>query len=320
MADFRTIYTRIWTDAWFSELEPDAKLMFIYLFSNPNASICGMYEMPRRNISIDTGIALERVDELLAYFAAAGKVYFENGIIWVVNLKKYNDAGDGVKVAVRIAKDISAISDCRIKRMYFEYHGIPYPESKIPYLEKKIPYQKNDSETETETDTDTDTETGKTLAANEFAERAEPVGEIPVAEKTNGGRSRKDPRTDLPAIQMIKRVTGSLPAKGAYDLLIRVLGENPDEEKFRLVYESWCARGYKPMNFDGMLEWYRKGIPEKILHPAGPGGKPSTLEKSMAAVRRAAANAEDRKSIFDGPGVIDTRGGINTQREGTRGD
>ncbi len=44
MADFRNIHTHIWKDAWFCELQPDEKLLFIYLFSNERASVCGMYE------------------------------------------------------------------------------------------------------------------------------------------------------------------------------------------------------------------------------------------------------------------------------------
>jgi len=154
MADFRNIHTRIWTDAWFSELQPDEKLMFIYLFSNPNASVCGMYEMPKRNISLDTGISLDRVSEILNKLSAAGKVFYENGIVWVVNLKKYNDSGDSSKVRIRIAKDLAAITDCGIKRLYMERENIPYPETRIPYPEKR-------SETETEETETEETETGK---------------------------------------------------------------------------------------------------------------------------------------------------------------
>jgi DnaD/phage-associated family protein len=146
MADFRNIHTRIWTDSWFSELEPDAKLVFIYLFSNPNASICGIYEMPKRNIALDTGLSLDRVSEILDVFSGAGRVRWEKGIVWVLNLQKYNDAGGSPKLQARIAKELVAISDCSLKRQYYMKKQIPYPESQIPYLESQIPYLENGCE------------------------------------------------------------------------------------------------------------------------------------------------------------------------------
>lgn len=143
MADFRNIHTRIWTDAWFCELSLDEKVLFIYLFSNPNASVCGMYEMPKRNMALDTGISITRVSEILDNFSKAGKAHYQNGIVWVVNLKKYNDSGDSAKIKARIIKDVAAIPDCEMKAMYCE-------TEEIPYLGKKIPYFENDSETETD--------------------------------------------------------------------------------------------------------------------------------------------------------------------------
>lgn len=152
MAEFRNIHTRIWTDAWFCELKPDEKLLFIYLFSNPNASISGMYEMPKRNISLDTGLSLDRVSEILDALSSAKKVFYENGIVWVVNLKKYNDSGDSIKIQERVRKDLLAISDCNIKKMYCKHHQIPYPEIKIPHpseTEEKRREEKKGDEIET---------------------------------------------------------------------------------------------------------------------------------------------------------------------------
>lgn len=152
MAEFRNIHTRIWTDAWFAELEPDEKLLFIYLFSNASASVCGMYELPKRNISIDTGIPMVRVSQILDTFTIAGKVYYENGIVWVVNLKKYNDAGDSVKIKTRINKDIAAISDCPLKRKYIEFQ-YTLSENQDTLSKKELRDGDGDGN-ETETDTE----------------------------------------------------------------------------------------------------------------------------------------------------------------------
>jgi DnaD/phage-associated family protein len=155
MAEFRNVHSRIWKDEWVSDLEPEAKLLFIYLFSNERASICGLYELPLKFIVFETGISKDKVLEILAVFEKEKKVYYRDGIVWVKNLRKYNDSGNSPKVLVRIQKDLETIPDCELKNMYFEYYGYPIRVLGIPYLENESETVK---ETVKETETDTDTE------------------------------------------------------------------------------------------------------------------------------------------------------------------
>ena len=127
MAEFRNIHSKIWKDDWFTELAPDEKLVFIYLFSNERASVCGMYEMPIKFIAFETGISLDRVSEIMDTLSRAGKVLYEGGVVWVVNLPKYNNSGSSPKIAVRAARDVEMIPDCNLKRRYLEAQKIPYP-------------------------------------------------------------------------------------------------------------------------------------------------------------------------------------------------
>jgi hypothetical protein len=126
MADFRQIHTRIWKDDWFSNLETDAKLLFIYLFSNEQAEVSGVYELPIKYMAFESDLPKERILELLQQFEDAGKVVYRNGWVWVVNLRKYNETGS-VPVAKRIKKDLDAMPTGELKEMYCKYHLIPYP-------------------------------------------------------------------------------------------------------------------------------------------------------------------------------------------------
>ena len=90
MADYRQIHTKIWKDTWFLQLPAEDKLLFIYLFSNESTSVAGIYELPVMAMAFETGLSIEYVTEALERFREAGKVYYENGIVWVVNLRKYN--------------------------------------------------------------------------------------------------------------------------------------------------------------------------------------------------------------------------------------
>lgn len=128
MAEYRQIHTRIWKDNWFCDLSDAGKLLFIYLFSNERASVSGIYELPLKYIVFETGIPKADVESLLKEFENAGKVKYENGIIWVVNLRKYNESASP-KVITRLNKDIAAIPDSNILRIYCQHYQIQYPYS-----------------------------------------------------------------------------------------------------------------------------------------------------------------------------------------------
>jgi hypothetical protein len=125
MADFRQIHTRIWKDDWFSEIPLDAKLFFIYLFSNEQAEVGGVYELPSKYMAFEVGISQERILELLGQFEAVGKVFYRCNWVWVVNLRKYNET-KSESVVKRIQKDLDLLPDGDLKKMYCKYYKIPY--------------------------------------------------------------------------------------------------------------------------------------------------------------------------------------------------
>jgi hypothetical protein len=167
MADFRQIHTRIWKDDWFTNLDQDAKLLFIYLFSNEQAEIGGVYELPIKYMAFESGLLQERIQYLLNQFEESKKVYYRNGWVWVVNLRKYNETGSPL-VAKRIAKDLAILPDGELKAMYYAYYKIPY---KYPINTLSIPcFNNNDSmhtpiEKICETETETESK-GNTAAAS----------------------------------------------------------------------------------------------------------------------------------------------------------
>lgn len=135
MANYRQIHVKMWKqDGWFLDLGPMEKLLFIYCFSNECASIAGIYELPRRVIEFETGLSSEFVTKTLQDFERDGKVYYQDGVIWVKNLRKYNE-NTSPKVLTRIENDIASIPDCELKRQYIQYHNgidtvsIPEPET-----------------------------------------------------------------------------------------------------------------------------------------------------------------------------------------------
>ena len=156
MADYRQIHTRIWKDSWFLSLAPTEKLLFIYLFGNERASVAGIYELPIAVIGFETGLDESIVKAGLQTFSAAGKVFYENNVVWVVNLRKYNDSGSS-KVKVKIDKDFAAVPDGTVKTLYAQHYQLRYPiqqKQKAP-----IPYPETESEQEQEQEKEQEQET-----------------------------------------------------------------------------------------------------------------------------------------------------------------
>lgn len=124
MADYRTIQSKIYRDDWFSRQEVDAKFLFIYLFTNPSATVAGIYEMPVRFASVDTGIGEERVRAILEGFEDDGKIEWCEPFIWIKKMREYQ-ASNSPALKTRIQRDLSAIPDSDLKRHHAAYYGDP---------------------------------------------------------------------------------------------------------------------------------------------------------------------------------------------------
>lgn len=107
MSKLRSINTSIWTDTWFEGLEPEEKLLFIYLITNDKTNMLGVYETSLRKVSFETGILLKNVEKYISKFEKEGKVrYASNRIILLKFLKHQNYNGNMKKSAVRCYNEL----------------------------------------------------------------------------------------------------------------------------------------------------------------------------------------------------------------------
>lgn len=169
-AEYRSVQTRMWReDDWFQTLDTDARLLFIYLFTNPSASVSGIYRLPLRTIEFESGIPQARVKELLAEFSKANKAHFENGVVWVVKMRENQLPGESIspKVKVRLDKDVASIPECPLKTRYLMHYAYPIDRVSIP------------TSTDTDTVTNTDTVTGTTNVPPDGV----PAAPVPLAEQ-----------------------------------------------------------------------------------------------------------------------------------------
>lgn len=153
MAEFRTIHSKMWRDSWYTDLDVEGKLLWVYLITNSAASLTGIYYMTVKFAAFETGLGQERVQTLLSQFVLSGKIEYENDVIWIRRMRRYQGANESSpKIKTRIEKDLAEIPDCKVKRLYIAQ----YPIDTVSIS--------NRTDTETDTDTDTDTETETTGA------------------------------------------------------------------------------------------------------------------------------------------------------------
>jgi hypothetical protein len=158
MSNFRQIHVSIWKDTWFLDLEPDEKLLFIYLFSNESTSLAGIYKISPKVIAFETGINMQRMTAIMAKFARDGKVFQQGDVVWTVNMRKFHETRSS-KVNIRIQNDIDLIPDSDIKRKYIAYYDpklqYPYPMDRVSALYE---YEDKDKHEDTQEDEEEETE------------------------------------------------------------------------------------------------------------------------------------------------------------------
>lgn len=120
MAGYRQFHTQFWKDEWVIELEPLERYLFSYLFTNDLSSISGIYKLPMRVIVNETGLDREFIQAIFAKFQEAKKIFYEEGVMWVVNMHKYHKNASP-RTMTKVNADIREIPDGRVKTAYLYY-------------------------------------------------------------------------------------------------------------------------------------------------------------------------------------------------------
>ncbi|WJQ12785.1 DnaD domain protein [Geobacillus stearothermophilus] len=165
MAKYRQIHVNFWQDSFVLDLTPEEKYFYLYLMTNSKTSQCGIYELPKKVIEMETGYNRETVDKLLQRFIDYGKIKYNEATkeIFILNWAKYNMINSS-KVMVCIKKELEQvktpefvmefISRCQKLGYKTDTISIPYPYGidtvSIDYGEEKEQEQEKEKEEEKE--------------------------------------------------------------------------------------------------------------------------------------------------------------------------
>ena len=116
----RSVNTSFWSDPYIESLSPDEKLLFLYLLTNDNTNMLGIYQTTIRRISFETGLTEKAVNKSLERFSKDGKVRFEmERYILIPNFLKHQ------KMNTNMQK--SAIDTYNDLPKELRFKELPYP-------------------------------------------------------------------------------------------------------------------------------------------------------------------------------------------------
>lgn len=94
------VNTQIWIDPFVVDLDRTEKLLWVYLLTNPNTNIAGIYEISIRQIAFDLDLDKKEVQDTLIKFAKLGKIFYKNGWIALTNWLKHQSMNPKVVTGV----------------------------------------------------------------------------------------------------------------------------------------------------------------------------------------------------------------------------
>lgn len=96
----RSITCGFWTDEWIESLSTEHKLLFLYLLTNPQSNILGIYKISLTRIAFETGISELKINNSLKAFQTVKKVFYTDGFIIIVNHIKHQSLNPNMKTNI----------------------------------------------------------------------------------------------------------------------------------------------------------------------------------------------------------------------------
>lgn len=137
MSGTADIQRAIWEDEDFADLSVDARLLYIWSFSNERCNVAGLYKVRTKAMEVDTGLTEARTAAALAELERARFVTYVDGVLFVRSYVKHTRMRSP-NMAIGIAKAVKAISpDHPQRRAFLEKYTVPGYEWLDPVPEKR---------------------------------------------------------------------------------------------------------------------------------------------------------------------------------------
>jgi hypothetical protein len=106
---YRQIETKFWEDGYILELTNKEREFFLYLFTNPRVTMCGIYELSDKTIMYSLGYSLGELSDFKKRFQGDNKYAFYKGWVYIINFNKYNSFSTAPNIIKSFVRDFNSI-------------------------------------------------------------------------------------------------------------------------------------------------------------------------------------------------------------------
>lgn len=99
MSKLRSVNTHFWNDAFIIDLDPVDKLVFLYLLTNEQTNMLGIYELHIKKISFETGIEISLLEKVFQRFEKAKKAKYLDAYVILPNFIKHQNYNPNMQVS-----------------------------------------------------------------------------------------------------------------------------------------------------------------------------------------------------------------------------
>lgn len=141
MAKHRIVNTRFWDDAYITRLNPNEKLLFLYLLTNPLTTIAGVYELSLKRAAFDTGLPLKEISVVLSRLESDLKIVRQDDWIGIVNFVKHQSLNP--KVRQGIIAELERVPRELIERLPVSVGALRIGSDRLSHLNSNFNFNSN---------------------------------------------------------------------------------------------------------------------------------------------------------------------------------
>jgi hypothetical protein len=121
MAVYRNIQISFWQDPFVLDLTPEEKYFYIYLMTNSKTTQCGIYQVSKKIICLETGYNIETVDKLINRFQDYKKIKYcsDHNEVFLLNWIKHNPVNN-VNIRKCVFKELELVKSKDLVRDFKE--------------------------------------------------------------------------------------------------------------------------------------------------------------------------------------------------------
>jgi hypothetical protein len=132
----RYIQTDIWNESWFADMSPRAKLVYLYLLTNPSTNNAGVYIKRPQSISFDIGI--DEVSQVLRYLQERGEIICVQDWIIIIRHPRFQKWNTSISIAKAIVCELDEAPSEIIQILRDSQYDYPPIKSEQDFQQEKL--------------------------------------------------------------------------------------------------------------------------------------------------------------------------------------